>query len=361
MTRLAIHVGSGMGPVYLEKSGSQVTSVDLNGGNTIRRRSWRRLPTAVGVALGAVGGLFVARAILQEWEVVADSIVTADYRWFPPALGLGLAGMVGFGLAWKRALRAVGVSSTVRSALNWYFVGQLGKYVPGGIWPVIGRGELAAGAGTSRTRAYGAVLLSVGAAYLSGIILLAVLLPFEIVVLGKTPGGWWLFLFIPLGLGLLHPPLLRRALTVTRNWTGRSVGIDVPSWSESLTLVVAHFPAWAAVGTATWWMALGFDGQASPLNVGVAAILAWIAGFLAFPVPGGIGVREAVFTLAATSLGAGVAAAVAVTSRLLFMAVDAIGAILSLLLAATGTNPSGVSEMSASSPEEPPSAPPAGS
>jgi len=58
-----------------------------------------------------------------------------------------------------------------------------------------------------------------------------------------------------------------------------------------------------------------------------AAVLSWVVGFLAVPVPAGAGVREAVL-LAASGLDGGVAAATAIIARVIFIAVDAVGGLL---------------------------------
>ena len=59
---------------------------------------------------------------------------------------------------------------------------------------------------------------------------------------------------------------------------------------------------------------------------GVAAMLSWVAGLAAVPVPAGAGVREATF-VALAGLPVGVAATIAVASRLLFVTVDVLGAL----------------------------------
>jgi uncharacterized membrane protein YbhN (UPF0104 family) len=86
-----------------------------------------------------------------------------------------------------------------------------------------------------------------------------------------------------------------------------------------------------AIGAATWLVAAALDpGAPDALNIVFATVLSWVVGFLVVPAPGGIGVREAVFVAAATSLSSpGVAAAVAVVARVVFIMVDLLGAGLS--------------------------------
>ena len=77
----------------------------------------------------------------------------------------------------------------------------------------------------------------------------------------------------------------------------------------------------------TWARARSL-GAASYPKVMFAAVLSWIAGFLAVPVPAGAGIREAVLT-ASSGLDGGVAAATAIVARIIFILVDVIGAAVS--------------------------------
>jgi glycosyltransferase 2 family protein len=108
------------------------------------------------------------------------------------------------------------------------------------------------------------------------------------------------------------------------------VRVDVPPWSNSIALVVRYIPSWLLVGTATWCVARAFDHNVGWMAVAPAAILSWIIGFLV-PVPGGVGVREAVFVALVGTIPRGVAATVAVTARLCFVLVDGGGAALAAL------------------------------
>jgi hypothetical protein len=108
-----------------------------------------------------------------------------------------------------------------------------------------------------------------------------------------------------------------------------------------VALVVRYVPAWLAIGGATWAVARSLDPSAGLLEVGTAATLSWLIGFVLVPVPGGVGVREAAFVAAAGSLDPGIAAAVAVGARLIFVAVDAAGAVIgSSTLRSRGTTTS---------------------
>ena len=61
-------------------------------------------------------------------------------------------------------------------------------------------------------------------------------------------------------------------------------------------------------------------------RIAFAACLSWFVGFVVIGLLGGLGVRESVFVELAGSLDPGVAAAVALVSRMVFVVVDVAGA-----------------------------------
>jgi uncharacterized membrane protein YbhN (UPF0104 family) len=91
-------------------------------------------------------------------------------------------------------------------------------------------------------------------------------------------------------------------------------------------VVLQQLPSWLLIGLASVTIAAAFGNSGTAVNLISATVISWVIGFLALPVPGGIGVRESAFIALATSLPGGVAAAVAVVARLVFVAVDATGA-----------------------------------
>jgi glycosyltransferase 2 family protein len=253
-------------------------------------------------------------------------------------------GMLTIAIGWRQCLLALGGRVSIREALRQYFVGELGKYVPGGVWTVVGRGELARTSGLSRVSSYGATLVSISIAYLAAIGTAG-----ATALIADVGGeGWWVALtplLVPVAILALHPRAIRLGLDLVSKLGRRPSGLELPSWATGIRLMLLHVPAWIAIGIAMWLVALSLDATTPDLaNILFAAVVSWVAGMLAIPVPGGIGVREAVFVALATTLSSpGIAAAVAITSRLLFILVDTCSALLVTFLArkssSTSTQP----------------------
>jgi uncharacterized membrane protein YbhN (UPF0104 family) len=93
-------------------------------------------------------------------------------------------------------------------------------------------------------------------------------------------------------------------------------------------------PAWLLMSLSTSVTASAFGINISLVEMLFVASASWFIGFIVIGVPGGIGVREAVFTSLATGIiGAPAAVSLALMSRLVFIAVDVVGAAVSSVLA----------------------------
>ncbi|CAN5256181.1 lysylphosphatidylglycerol synthase transmembrane domain-containing protein [soil metagenome] len=293
----------------------------------------------IGTVL-AVGCLYlVVRQIADGWDDYGDQIADARWAWLLVAVPLAVAGMSSLGLVWRSALATLGATVRRRDVFVWYQVGNLGKYIPGGVFQILGRGELATRGGVPRSVAYNSVALSMGATYLCGALVSAALLPLVFIEQESLGGTWWVFLAIPLGLAALHPRVLGRFFTLAEKLFAGAGEAQVPTWTNAVRLVLRHTVGWLGNGVACWAVAVTFAPDAPFATIVFAGIVSWVAGFLVIFVPSGLGVREATFTaIAATSLSPEIAATVAIVSRLVFVVADLIGAALALAVRASAAS-----------------------
>ena len=242
-----------------------------------------------------------------------------------------LAGLLASALCWRALLADLGTPLGVRAGLGVFFLGQLGKYVPGSVFAVAAQMELGRTYGAPRSRVATAGLLFLGVLVASGLLVAAAVLPLT------SPAALasyaWVLLLLPLGVVALAPPVLTRLVArllrllrrepLDRPLTVRGVGAAV-GWA----LVM-----WAAYGLHLWLLVRTQDtGPALLLSTGAYA-LAWTAGLLVVAAPAGAGVREVALVAAlAPALDRGGALAVAVLSRVLMTLGDlvwgAVGAVL---------------------------------
>ena len=95
-------------------------------------------------------------------------------------------------------------------------------------------------------------------------------------------------------------------------------------------LTMLHIPAWILMSLSTSVTATAFGADIGIADMLFITTTSWLAGFVVVGVPGGIGVREAVFTsLAGGIIGTPMAVSLALMSRVVFIAVDLSGALIS--------------------------------
>jgi uncharacterized membrane protein YbhN (UPF0104 family) len=136
---------------------------------------------------------------------------------------------------------------------------------------------------------------------------------------------WWrVALVAAAGATAIHPAVSRRIVAVVSRIVGRTLTVDIPSWTRCLRLTGSYIPAWILIATATTLVTRSLTDHPPLARVALAAVVSWIIGFVT-PSPGGLGVREAVF-IATAGVAAGPAAAAAIVARVMFVLVDLIGA-----------------------------------
>ena len=296
---------------------------------SVSGRVRRLVPVALGIALTALCVAFVIQTLNRDWSRVHHELVHASTGWLAVGLGCGAAAMTLAAWTWGDAMRIAGGRLPRRKIVACFFVGEIGKYLPGAIWASVGRAELAQRNGVARNRAYPSVVLSMVGLYLAAALGAAIVLPFSLTRHAHVGPVLLLLLLVPIGLGCLHPAVLTAARDLLARLLRRPIDVVIPPWRSSVGLIARYLPAWVGIVVATWCVARALPGVDAPvLPIALATLLSWLAGFVT-PTPAGAGVREAVF-IAVSGLAAGPAVAVAVASRLIFVVVDVVGALLSV-------------------------------
>jgi glycosyltransferase 2 family protein len=246
----------------------------------------------------AVG--LLAWAVATRWS----SIVAALHRLHPWTVGLTLLGCIaGVALSlvgWRVLVADLAGPIPLRTAGRIFFLAQLGKYVPGGVWQFLA--VMALGAEhdlPSHATLLASSVLTV-LSLLAALVIAAVTLP---ALAHDASATWWpLLLALPVVAVLVHPrvvnPVVDLALRVTRR--GR---LDRPLSTRAVVQALGWtFLSLLVLGAAAWVLVadLGHPGGTAYIATTGAFSLAWAAGLAVVFVPAGAGVREGVVALALT-------------------------------------------------------------
>lgn len=262
-----------------------------------------------------------ALALRGRWSDVADELGRVGIA---PLLLAGLLATCGVGLtfgAWRAVLADLGSPLPAIPGARTFFVGQLGKYVPGSVWPVVVQMRLGKRLGIPQTRMAAAFVVTLTMSMAWGLVVGLAAVP------GLAGSAWtWVLLLVPVGLAALHPLVLNAAL----GWLLRV--LRRPPLEQRLTGAgVARASAWLLA----FWLvcglhvvvlatALGGSASLAPVAVGGFA-LAFVAGTIAVVFPAGAGVRDPLLVAVLTpSLGVTSAVAVGLLSRLLLAVADGV-------------------------------------
>ncbi|MEY9965869.1 uncharacterized membrane protein YbhN (UPF0104 family) [Streptacidiphilus sp. MAP12-16] len=274
------------------------------------------------IALGLCG-----YTVVDQWTQVKSGF--AGIGWGPSGLALltVLAAWFAMMQVWRVLLGAFGSPLPLRVGARVFFVGQLGKYLPGSVWSVVAQMELGQAHQVPRRRSATSAALTMLISLLAALLTSAVSLPF---FSDGTTGGYdWAFLAVPAVLVCLHPrllnPLLDRLLALTR----RPPLEQRISGGAIFRAMAWALLSWVLVGLHVWLLTVPLGAAAAhalPLSVGGFAF-AWSVGFLVVFAPAGAGVREAILIAALSPvLDLGRATAVALLSRLITVAADLVAA-----------------------------------
>lgn len=280
----------------------------------------RRLVRA-GFLLVALG--FGAWAVARQWDDVRAGFAQLSWQALvlsPAAVVLALCGGM---MTWRALLADLGSPLPFRPAAKVFFVGQLGKYIPGSLWPVLAQMEMGRELGVPRSRSAAAFFLTLPVQLGSGLVISGVTLA------AARPGAAapyaWVFLLLPVLAVVFEPKVINAVLAFGLRRLGREPLERPLTRRGMLTALGWALGGWGAYGLhlAAIVRDFGSFGPATiPFSVGVFA-LSWCLGIMTFVVPAGAGVREvAMVAVLAPVLGQGAAIAVALCSRIVIVAGD---------------------------------------
>jgi len=272
-------------------------------------------------------------------EVQSQNFSFSELRWPWMALGgaLYVAASLPMALFWIRLMRSMGQQPDTYGAVRAFFIGHLGKYVPGKALVVVLRTTLATGKNLERSVVATAV-------FAETLTMVAVGAVFSAVFLALWFADQRLLLVLAMGIALAAScvtiPDVFRAIVL---WLKVSrINPEIESKLAGLNYRVmgfgwcANLVAWCLMSASLWavlqsipQVSLGESTGFSAIPVVAATVsLAMVVGFVT-PIPGGMGVREfVIMEIMGPVFGAPVAVISAVLLRIAWLLAELLTAII---------------------------------
>lgn len=293
--------------------------------------TWKRVLArrALRLAWFAILCIGLALALRSRWAEVRNELTTLSSG--PVWLSMGAA-LVGVGASsgiWHQMLTGLGEPLPLRISLRIFYVGQVGKYLPGAVWPAVTQAALAREHGVAPRATVSAVTLFLWVHLITGTAVGVLILGMS----GRLP--LVTLVALPVLLALLTPRLLGWSLQALFRLARRRPLHQVPDGRHLLAACAWAAAMWLCYGAHLYLLTVAVgDPVAGIVSTGVFAA-AWVVGFVLLIAPAGLGPREAAI-VALLPLSAASALIVALVSRLIMAIADGAWA------AATAIDPTGI-------------------
>ena len=284
-----------------------------------RRRLIIRL---VQVAIVAATIYFLAAYLRRSWDSIEDFDWTFDAGWLAASGVVFLLFYFAQAAFWWLLLRGCGAPSPFWPAASVWGKSILARYVPGNVFMFVGRAWMSHSRGLPVERVTAAMVYEQALGACSALLAVAILFPFWEYRPGITALS---LLAIPVLVALMHPRIFGPLAGWVLRLLHRPPLKITLGFGAVLGMLCLFTLDWLVAGTGAWLLARAITGLGVddlPLVI-VAYALAYVAGMVAFFIPSGIGVREAVLTASLSrELPGGVALTWALLLRLWVTAVE---------------------------------------
>lgn len=270
---------------------------------------------AIAIRLAAIGLVvwFVGGTLLSSFRELRASELSIGWGWLIASGAVYLVALLPMAWFWRQTLRATGTDASWRETLAAYYLGHLGKYVPGKVMVVVLRTNALRGEGRQTRHIAATVFVETLTMMAVGAAMACLLIANRGPILSASP---WL---LPMGALLAVvavvptlPPVMRRILQLmakpnsSQETANQSTGPFNVGWSLIAAGWLAGFVTWLGLAGSVWVAVRSVEASLTIDFVTaeqflLAATLPVVAGFLSL-LPGGVGVRDGLMLMVLAGL-----------------------------------------------------------
>jgi uncharacterized membrane protein YbhN (UPF0104 family) len=304
-----------------------------------RRSLWSWVLLVVVVAVGVY-------VVFRDRRDLATAFREIGWSALAVSAAFSLLGTVSLLGLWMSVLRGLGALVPLGEAWRVFFISQLGKYLPGLVWPALVQMEAGPRWGVRRSVMLTGNLLMIAVLTASGVVTGLVLLPGSVGLAGAAGLAAWALAGL-LVVICLWPRLLIEIIDRVFALFRREPPQLTTSPRDMAVSFTWAFATWLLYGLHVWVLVRSVGGSGADAWVAATGgiALGWALGLVAVLAPAGIGVRDAILVaVLAPLVGRSPALAVALASRGLLAVTDIVLAAVAALGWKRGPTDSGVAQ-----------------
>jgi uncharacterized membrane protein YbhN (UPF0104 family) len=255
-----------------------------------------RVTALLGIVFMLVAVWFLGRSLITGVREAGglENLLHFDVLLFIAASFFMAVHLTLAGFTWDFVTRTTGAHLGLKKGFSIHFLSQVGKYVPGKIWALMGKYSLSRKCGLTPAQTGQGLLLETVFIVLGSLMTFIPLIP---MVAGDIGLGVGTGMIIAAGLAVLllgsvHPAVFSRLTRLVARVMKSDYNQRKCSFSEMLRLLPVYAVLFLALGAAYWFLCLSF-GLKIPFFPGVFIYPAAMGiGYIVIFAPGGFGARE---------------------------------------------------------------------
>lgn len=277
---------------------------------------------------------FVFQSLERNWLALADVRWQFDLSKLVPSVLLLVCAFGLLPLAAQQVLDGVGTRITFPKTYWAYFITQLSKYLPGGIWIFPGRVVALRRHDVGFAASSAAMLVELCLLVFAGIV---VFVPYWLIVgVEQTSITWWsvVLVIVPIAV-FLNPAVFNYVFTRLLVLMGKADVRVYLSFRRLSLILLIDILFWLVTGAGFYFLVASVQPVpiSSWLALTSAFSMAWVIGFLAFLTPAGLGIREGALAVLLTPLlPPPLPALIALLARLWWTVAELISVALAMLV-----------------------------
>lgn len=242
--------------------------------------------------LGILGILIVGllvKELASVWPEAKLYVANADYTTLAVSTFMYMLGMFLNGVAWCVILRFLDKTILMSDCMNIHFTSAFARYIPGGIWGLVGKAVECRTRGVDKSVVYFSILIEYAYIVSTAASFILLLVPgsdinyIQVLCIGLVLIVVGLFV---LSLAYKHPK-------VQEIWELFREMIQRMSVMQIVQVAIIYLVSWALIGGGFMLLGKAFFEMSSDESLKLVAFypVSWVVGFLS-PFPNGIGARE---------------------------------------------------------------------
>ncbi|MDH3889859.1 MAG: flippase-like domain-containing protein [candidate division Zixibacteria bacterium] len=298
--------------------------------------------TILKIALTLVVVYFVYHQVNSNWTDIKEYQWQIDYWTLLLSVLVGLGTFVIMSSNWQRLILGFGHKVSLTKSFRIFYLSDMGRYIPGKIWPLLGILYLTKKEGIPPEQATASFVLVQMFAIPASLLVFVVALQLEpgllvdqVAVLGATSTYLLTAVWIALSALLVLWPqrLLRMGNAVLRRLSRPQVHFALDK-KVALRLFVGYAVGWFCYGIAFYLFVMSVIPQADLSLIAAAGIFnaAYQIGYLTLFAPGGLGPREMVMGFMLAPFLGPIAPLVPVLARLWAILIEVTAALIALCI-----------------------------